>query len=104
VVDAAERLRCKSAIIDGEMVALDEQGRSDFTVIKSTIGRGGRGLAFFAFDLLFLRGVDLRAAPIEYRRDKLRRLVPGSPESRLLFSHAIFGDGAEVFAGAEQLG
>jgi bifunctional non-homologous end joining protein LigD len=101
---AAGQLRCRSAVIDGEIVALDQAGRSDFHAVKTGIALGGRGLVFIAFDLLFLDGKDLRAAPIEDRREKLRRLVPTSPKSRLQFSEDIAGEGERVFASAEQLG
>jgi ATP-dependent DNA ligase len=72
--------------------------------LKGAIARGGHGLVFIAFDLMFLDGKDLRTAPIEERRAALRRLVPRSPRSRLQFSEDIAGDGARVFASAEQLG
>src|SRR5262249_4676186 len=74
IVEAAGKLRCRSAVIDGEVVVLDGEGRSDFHAVKGAIARGGRGLLFIAFDLLFLDGRDLRAVPIEERRAKLRRL------------------------------
>jgi ATP-dependent DNA ligase len=47
-------LRCRSAVIDGEVVEIDAAGRSDFHAVKSVIALGGRGLVFIAFDLLFL--------------------------------------------------
>jgi bifunctional non-homologous end joining protein LigD len=77
---------------------------SDFHAIKNAIALGGRGLVFIAFDLMFLDGRDLRAATLEERRTALRRLIPRSPKSCLQFSEDIAGDGAKVFASAEQLG
>jgi bifunctional non-homologous end joining protein LigD len=104
VVEAAGKLRCRSAVIDGEVVVLDDSGRSDFHAVKTAIGLGGRGLVFIAFDLLFLNGRDLRGIGLEDRRKELRRLIPASPKSRLQFSEEIADDGAKVFASAEQLG
>ena len=104
IVEAAGKLRCRSAVIDGEIVVLDEEGRSHFHAVKSAISLGGRGLLFIAFDLLFLDGSDLRAVRLEERRAELCRQIPRSPKSRLQFSEEIAGAGAKVFASAEQLG
>ena len=104
VVEAASKLRCRSAVIDGEVVVLDGDGRSDFHAVKTAIALGGRGLVFIAFDLMFLDGKDLRTLTIEDRRAELRQLIPRSLKSRLQFSEAIAGDGPKVFASAEQLG
>jgi ATP-dependent DNA ligase len=101
IVEAAGKLRVRSAVIDGEVVALDAEGRSDFHAIKTAIALRGRGLVFVAFDLIFLDGRDLRAVPLEERRAELRRLIPRSPKSRLQFSEAIAGDGSAVFASAD---
>lgn len=104
IVQAAGNLRCKSAVIDGEVVVLAADGRSDFHSVKTAISLGGRGLVFIAFDLPFLDGRDLRGAPLEERRGALHRLIPRSPKSRIQFSEDITGAGDQVFASAEQLG
>jgi bifunctional non-homologous end joining protein LigD len=104
IVEAAGKLRCRSAVIDGEVVALDATGRSDFEAMRTAVALRGRGLLFVAFDLTFLDGKDLRWLPIGERRAELQRLIPRSPKSRLQFSEAIAGNGAEVFASAERLG
>ncbi len=102
IVEAAAKLRCRSAVIDGEVVAVDDAGCSDFHAIKTAIALGGRGLVFIAFDLVFLNSADLRAVPVEEHRAALRGVIPRSPKSRLQFSEDIAGDGAKVFASAEQ--
>jgi DNA ligase D-like protein (predicted ligase) len=104
IVEAATKLRCRSAVIDGEIVALDAAGRSDFAAMRTAIALRGRGLVFVAFDLIFLNGRDIRALPIEERRAELRRLIPRSPKSRLQFSEAIAGSGPDVFGAAERMG
>jgi ATP-dependent DNA ligase len=86
------------------LAVLSLAGRSDFGQVKAGISLRGRGLVFMAFDLMFLDGKDLRALPVEERRAELRRMIPRSPKSRLQFSEAIAGSGAEVFASAERLG
>jgi ATP-dependent DNA ligase len=104
IVEAASKLRCRSTVIDGEVVAVDAAGRSDFDAMRTAIALRGRGLVFVAFDLMFLDDEDLRALPLEERRAELRRLIPRSPKSRLQFSEAIDDAGAAVFASAEKLG
>ena len=60
-------------VIDGEVVALDEQGRPSFDLLQ------GLGTApiivLYAFDLLMLRGRDVRHWPIEERRHQLHRVI-----------------------------
>jgi ATP-dependent DNA ligase len=48
IVAAAGKLRCRSAVIDGELVVLDDAGRSDFGAVKTAIALHGRGLVFVA--------------------------------------------------------
>ena len=64
VVDAAGKLPCKAALIDGEMIVQDENGISDFDALRSAIYTAPHRLVFFAFDLLHLDGQDLRGAPL----------------------------------------
>jgi DNA ligase D-like protein (predicted ligase) len=104
IVDAAGKLRCRSAVIDGEVVAMDATGRSDFDAMRTAVALGGRSLVFVAFDLMFLNDKDHRTLPLEERRAELRRLIPRSAKSRLQFSEAIAASGPDVFASAERLG
>ncbi|MCX6597528.1 MAG: DNA ligase D [Acidobacteria bacterium] len=82
------RVRARSAIIDGEICVLDEQGRPSFERIQPRIMASGsssiqqmtrtRPAVFFAFDLLYLDGRDLRGLPLESRKKLLASvLVPG---------------------------
>ena len=58
--------------IDGEIVALDEKGRSSFQLLQSLdMGHERPPLVFYAFDLLRLNGKDLQGLPIEERKAKL---------------------------------
>lgn len=104
IVDEAKRLRCRSAVIDGEVVALDQEGKPDFEGLRAATRLRTSRLVYIAFDLLFIDGVDLRTAPIEERREELSLLIPRSPKSRVQVSEAIDGDGAAVFAAAERMG
>jgi bifunctional non-homologous end joining protein LigD len=72
VIDACRKLRCRSALIDGEIIVQDEKGVSDFAALRAAIEWEPHRLVLFAFDLLFLNGADLRRLPLIERREKLR--------------------------------
>ena len=62
---ASRRRRCPMRIIDGEIVALDHNGAPDFAALQAALSDGKTDdLIFFAFDLLFADGEDLRALPL----------------------------------------
>ena len=68
------------AVIDGEIVALDETGKPSFNLLQ---GFGGRASAIvlYVFDLLMLQGSDMRLSPLEERREQLRQIIPHLPEA-----------------------
>jgi ATP-dependent DNA ligase len=97
-------------VIDGEVIVQDAEGRSDFTAVQDAIRwRPGR-LLFFAFDLLFLNGEDLRDAPLLERRELLRIVIfqtfEGKERSRarIQFSDSVTGGGPAFFTAAEKMG
>jgi bifunctional non-homologous end joining protein LigD len=74
------QLRVQNAILDGEIVCLDETGRSIF---KNVLFRRG-ACRFFAFDILWLNGEDLRTLPLVTRKARLKKLI-GRRRSALLY-------------------
>ncbi len=69
-------IRAKSAVIDGEVVAFDRDGRTSFQLLQANLESGeGHPLHFVAFDLLHLDGVDMRPLPLDERRKALTALV-----------------------------
>ncbi|UPK05959.1 DNA ligase D [Bradyrhizobium sp. 170] len=65
-----------NALIDGEIVALDHNGVPSFSPLQAAIADNKTGnLIFFAFDLLFAKGEDLRALPLRERKERLKRLL-----------------------------
>jgi len=65
-----------NAVYDGEIVVLDEKGRSNFQLLQNyTKGAGGK-LCYFVFDLLYLEGQDLRSLPLKTRKAKLKKFLP----------------------------
>jgi bifunctional non-homologous end joining protein LigD len=87
-----QELHAKTAILDGEIVSLNEQGTIDF---KALLNRNGR-LCYFAFDLLFLNGKDRRALPLRERKNLLRSIVPAKSE-HLFFVEYVVGAGKALF-------
>jgi bifunctional non-homologous end joining protein LigD len=81
----AYSLRCRSAVVDGELVSVDEQGRSGCEAVF-----GNREVPqFYAFDLLWLDGRDLRHLPMLERRALLRGIVPGSSPDIAVVQHDV---------------
>jgi bifunctional non-homologous end joining protein LigD len=66
-------------VIDGEVVALDEHGRPSFDMLQG-LGTGIPIIVLYAFDMLMLRGRDVRLWPLEERRGQLRELVSTLPD------------------------
>jgi bifunctional non-homologous end joining protein LigD len=70
-------------IIDGEVVALDQDGRPSFNLLQG-LGRGEPLIVLYAFDLLMLRGRDVRLWPVEERRIELQQAIKGTCLARPL--------------------
>lgn len=105
VIEAARSIQCTSAIIDGEMIVQDEQGRSDFHSLRGAIGSRPHDLVLMCFDLLHLNGRDLRSQPVEHRRDLLAQLLgPHDPHQPFQFSEHVVGGGAEFFDAVDKMG
>ena len=69
------RLDADSVLLDGEVVAVDEEGRPSFQALHH---QSAHTLVYYAFDLLHLDGRDLTATPLDERRDLLARVLNGS--------------------------
>ncbi len=73
---AKEAASVPDAIIDGEIVALGENGAPDFAAMQTALSeRRTKDLIFFAFDLLFANGVDLRKLPLIERKERLSEML-----------------------------
>jgi bifunctional non-homologous end joining protein LigD len=71
-------------LIDGEIIALDHHGAPDFSTLQAAISDGKTDdLIFFAFDLLFAGGEDLRSLPLEERKQRLRKLLEARAKSKV---------------------
>src|SRR5439155_14364722 len=73
---AREAKSLPDAMIDGEIVALNDRGVPDFSALQAAISDGKTdALMFFAFDLLFIGGEDLRNLPLGDRKARLQQLL-----------------------------
>jgi bifunctional non-homologous end joining protein LigD len=100
VVRAAARVRAASAVLDGEIVALDAQGRPSFQALHHAEIEG-LSIVYYAFDLLHLDGRDLTRTPLDERREALRRVVEGSG---VLLSDPLPGSPEEIANAVRGLG
>lgn len=105
-----KQFNARKAILDGEIVVLDEKGRADFTRIQPRFGvlnpplslQQEHPVTYYLFDLLYCDGFDLRNVPLEKRKDLLRTLLRASEAIR--YSDHVIEKGVELFAIAKQRG
>jgi bifunctional non-homologous end joining protein LigD len=100
VVAATERIRAQQAVIDGEIVAIDEQGRPSFQALH----RGSHAkhrIVFYAFDLLHLNGQSLVAQPLRKRRALLPDVVK---DTGVLLSMELPGSVADIVRTVQAMG
>jgi bifunctional non-homologous end joining protein LigD len=92
------------AIIDGEVVVVQE-GRTNFSELQAELARGDQDrLLYYAFDLLWLDGQDLRKRPQVERKAMLRSLFDAHDlQPPILYSEHLEGDGDELFKHASKL-
>src|SRR5581483_10406331 len=91
------------AILDGEVVVLDEKGHSNFEALQNYRSRQTAGhLAYQVFDILYLDGHDLRGLPLIRRKEILQRILPASPG--LIFSDHIDDRGLAFFMVVARMG
>ena len=88
LVDSLKTLKAKSFIIDGEVTALDQNGRSSFQLLQSYALRKGIPLVYYALDLLRLDGTDLRSRALIERREQLAKLLKKPPAGHSSVLHS----------------
>ena len=109
--DIPKFVKAKTAVLDGEIVALDTDGRSSFSLMQQRTGirKWGQRVAgnpeiqvlYYAFDLIYFDGHDLRRLPLEQRKQALATLVVAAGPLRIS-DH--FDQGKALFAAAKQQG
>lgn len=106
VAVAAAELPVRSAILDGEVVVLTENGATSFAELQAAFDEGARyPLTYFSFDLLHLDGHNLRGLPLERRKTLLEGILQEQAgDSALRYSSHLKAQGAEMFQRACQMG
>ena len=103
-------VRGSTAVLDGEIVVLDQQGRADFGRLQSRMHAAEPSYAllqqdpvvFYIFDLLGVDGYDLRRVPLEQRKEYLKEILSaGGP---LRYSDHVVEKGEDLFALAQEHG
>ena len=110
--ELAKFVHAKTAILDGEVVVLDEQGRSSFSLMQQRTGIRSPGrqaaprselpILYYAFDLLYLDGYDLRRVSLEERKRVLKEILTAGEMVR--YSDHYAGQGIALFDAAKQKG
>lgn len=95
--EAIAQLPARSALIDGEVVVTDDEGRSDFARLQRALETRADILTFYAFDLLELDGEDIASARLADRKARLAELLRQAPAS-IRYSDHIIGGGPKVLA------
>ena len=104
VIESISELTVRDAIIDGEIVALDEKGLSSFQLLQAfELGEERPPIFFYAFDLLRLDGKDLRERPLSERKTMLQKLLKNAP-GVIRFSASLGEDAEELYRQARGIG
>ncbi len=99
VTSALQDIRGATAVLDGEIVVLDDQGRSVFEGLQTYADTAGT-LVYYVFDLLYLDGHDLTGLPLTRRKQILRDWLP--PSGHVRYSDHVNELGTGFFAAAKQ--
>jgi bifunctional non-homologous end joining protein LigD len=98
--EIAKAVKTPDCVLDGEVCALDEHGRSSFSAMQQ--GKAGTPLVYFVFDLLELEGEPLVDLPLSERRTRLERLL--DRRNRTVRISEAFDDGDALLAAAKEQG
>ena len=90
------------AVLDGEIVVVDDQGRPDFQALQHYPDSGSGHLLYYVFDLLHFRGHDLTDLPLLRRKELLKKTLPSIP--RIRFSNHVWKEGMLFYAVAKEKG
>jgi bifunctional non-homologous end joining protein LigD len=104
IAAAVEKLQLKDAILDGEVVALDEKKHANFQSLQNALREeSSQALTYYVFDIIYYQGHDLSAVPLIDRKGLLKKLL-GTKSRSIIYSDHIVGNGDEVFKQACKLG
>jgi bifunctional non-homologous end joining protein LigD len=95
----AKSIKASTAVIDGEIVALDENGAQCFDQLQNH--KRECVIIYFAFDLMFLDGESLNELTLLQRKAQLKRILPKSLTGRIRFTDHVVERGLDLFAALE---
>lgn len=99
VMSALQTITAESAMLDGEIVALDAEGKPSFQLLQNRKSKAS-AIVYYAFDLLTFEGEDWRKRPLEERKAKLAEIVAGS---QVRLSASFEGPADKIVAAVEQM-
>jgi bifunctional non-homologous end joining protein LigD len=104
IMESVADLDAQDAVLDGEIVALDEKGRSSFQLLQAyDMGQKRPSIFFYAFDILYLDGRDLKNLPLVERKSKLQKLLT-NPPGVIRYSAGLGNDAERILEQIGQLG
>ena len=105
IVDAVKNLSADECVLDGEVVALDQAGRSSFQLLQAREMDGRKSpIYFYVFDLLQLDGKSLASLPLEARKNLLEKLCGAADDPRIRYSGAIGANASQLLKEVQRLG
>ncbi|RII29117.1 MAG: hypothetical protein CXR31_04425 [Geobacter sp.] len=103
IVESLRKFRFE-AVLDGEIVVVDDRGYPDFQLLQNYQKSGNGHLLYYVFDLLHFQGHDLTSLPLIERKELLKKILPATPNIRfsdhhgkegVLFFHVVKEKGLE---------
>lgn len=105
VAAAVAELPVNNIVLDGEVIAAGKKGASDFATLQNDLAKGRSGrLVYTIFDLLYLDGFDIRAAPLVERKRVLQELLREAGLSRLQYCEHVEIEGEKMRASVCAMG
>lgn len=101
IYDALKSLNLK-AILDGEIVVVNENGQANFSKLQNWRSEADGELIYYVFDILWYEGHDLKGLPLIERRKILETILPN--QSQIQLSHTFDTSGIEFLAAAKRMG
>lgn len=98
IIPSLKKLDAQNFVLDGEVVAFDENGRSDFGLLQNSIKQSKNNLKYVIFDLIAFNGEDLRDLPLSQRKAKLERLLFKYEDTLIYSQHVNMGKQSFEFA------
>ena len=101
VVESLRKFKFE-AVLDGEIITVDDQGHPDFQMLQDYQKSGQGHLLYYVFDLLYFQGHDLTNLPLLRRKELLKKILPSDP--KIKFSDHVWKEGISFFSVATEKG